>query len=177
MRRRTDVVRRDRGRTTHRSLESGDGLHCLSGGLILRLRVGGAPVDGRVVRQNGIRLPLPAPSAHSHAPAMRPASIPLPETATGQHCKRAHLTRLLILYQGCESSSWVRSADPASPEWWFELIELARESSLTVAELCRQHDVSTASFYNWRRKFRDTDRDYGGFVPVNVVETEQRNDH
>ena len=69
-----------------------------------------------------------------------------------------------------------RAADPALAEWWFELIELARESSLTVAELCRQHDVSTASFYNWRRKFRDTDRDYGGFVPVNVVETEQRND-
>ncbi len=38
-----------------------------------------------------------------------------------------------------------RAADPALAEWWFELIELARESSLTVAELCRQHDVSTAS--------------------------------
>lgn len=61
-------------------------------------------------------------------------------------------------------------------EWWFELIELADESSLAVAEFCRLHNVSTASFYNWRRKFRDTDRERGGFVPVNVTAAEQRND-
>ncbi|MDA0919741.1 MAG: transposase [Planctomycetota bacterium] len=69
-----------------------------------------------------------------------------------------------------------RAADPALAEWWFELIELADESWLTVAELCRQHGVSTASFYNWRRKFRDTSRERGGFVPVNITETEQRID-
>lgn len=69
-----------------------------------------------------------------------------------------------------------RAADPALAEWWFELIELADESSLTVAELCRQHGVSTASFYNWRRKLRDTDRERGGFVPVNVTQAEQRID-
>jgi hypothetical protein len=67
-----------------------------------------------------------------------------------------------------------RAADPALAEWWFELIELADESSLTVAEFCRQHNVSTASFYNWRRKFRDTDRERGEFVPVNVTAAEQR---
>jgi len=69
-----------------------------------------------------------------------------------------------------------RAADPAVAEWWRELLELARESPLTVAELCRQHDVSTASFYNWRRKLQDTDRECVGFVPVDVVETEQRSD-
>ena len=73
-----------------------------------------------------------------------------------------------------------RAADPALAEWWFELIELADESWLTVAEFCRQHNVSTASFYNWRRKFRDGERDAvherGGFVPVNVTEAEQRID-
>lgn len=69
-----------------------------------------------------------------------------------------------------------RAADPALAEWWFELIELADESWLTVAELFRQHGVSTASFYNWRRKFRDTDRERVGFVPVNVTEAEQRID-
>ena len=69
-----------------------------------------------------------------------------------------------------------RAADPALAEWWLELIELADESWLTVAELCRQHGVSTASFYNWRRKFRDAGRERGGFVPVNITETEQRID-
>jgi hypothetical protein len=69
-----------------------------------------------------------------------------------------------------------RAAVPALAEWWFELIELADESSLTVAEFCRQHNVSTASFYNWRRKFRDTDRERGEFVPVNVTQAEQRID-
>jgi hypothetical protein len=69
-----------------------------------------------------------------------------------------------------------RAADPALAEWWFELIELADESSLTVAEFCRVHDVSTASFYNWRRKLRDTDRARGGFVPVNVTSADQRID-
>lgn len=69
-----------------------------------------------------------------------------------------------------------RAADPALAEWWFELIELADESWLTVAEFCRQHGVSTASFYNWRRKFRDTDRERGGFLPVNVTQAEQRID-
>ena len=67
-----------------------------------------------------------------------------------------------------------RAADPALAEWWFELIELADESSLAVAEFCRLHAVSTASFYNWRRKLRDTDRERGGFVPVNVTAAEQR---
>lgn len=69
-----------------------------------------------------------------------------------------------------------RAADPALAEWWFELIELADESSLAVAEFCRLHNVSTASFYNWRRKFRDTDRERCGFVPVNVTQAKQRID-
>ena len=81
-----------------------------------------------------------------------------------------------------------RAADPALAEWWLELIELADESSLAVAEFCRLHNVSTASFYNRRRKFRDTDRDTdrdmdrdtdrerGGFVPVKVTSAEQRID-
>lgn len=65
-----------------------------------------------------------------------------------------------------------RAADPALAEWWRELIELAEESSFTVAEFCRQHDVSTASFYNWRRKFRDLEREPGGFVSVTVTAAE-----
>ena len=43
-----------------------------------------------------------------------------------------------------------------------------------MTEFCRQHNVSTASFYNWRRKFRDTDRERGEFVPVNVTQAEPR---
>ena len=62
-----------------------------------------------------------------------------------------------------------RAADPALAEWWFDLVELAEESSLAAAEFCRRHEVSTASFYNWRRKFRNADRGRGGFVPVNVT--------
>lgn len=69
-----------------------------------------------------------------------------------------------------------RTSDPALAEWWLELIELADESSLTVAELCQRHGVSTASFYNWRRKFRDTHRERGTFLPVTITETEQRID-
>lgn len=38
-----------------------------------------------------------------------------------------------------------------------EKIRILREadSELTVAELCRKHNISEQTFYNWGRKYRD----------------------
>ncbi len=40
-----------------------------------------------------------------------------------------------------------RTAGPDLWEWWCDLIEFHEGNSLPVAEICRMHDVSTASFY------------------------------
>ena len=83
-----------------------------------------------------------------------------------------------------------RAADPELARWWRELIERADASSLTIIEFCRRHEVSTASYYNWRRKFLEADQECrelgarreperdgdGAFLPVNVSETEVRSE-
>lgn len=48
----------------------------------------------------------------------------------------------------------VRSPDPQLRQWWRELIDAFDPSELTVGQFCRRHEVSTASFYHWRRKLR-----------------------
>src|SRR4051794_20243302 len=45
-----------------------------------------------------------------------------------------------------------RQPDPQRRAFWSELIEQSRQSGLSVAEFCKQADVSTASFYLWQRK-------------------------
>ena len=45
-----------------------------------------------------------------------------------------------------------RKPDPAVRERWLRLIELQRDSNLTVADFCRQREISQASFYRWRQK-------------------------
>lgn len=68
-----------------------------------------------------------------------------------------------------------RRADPELREWWQELMDEWSASSLTVAEFCRLQEVSTASFYYWRRKlqaFQDERLDAdpsGAFLPVQVT--------
>jgi hypothetical protein len=47
-----------------------------------------------------------------------------------------------------------RQSDPQRRAFWSELIERSRQSGLSVAEFCKQADVSTASFYLWQRKLR-----------------------
>ena len=67
-----------------------------------------------------------------------------------------------------------RLPDPAVRRRWEERIESFEHSDLTVVEFCEQNDVSTASFYLWRRKLRDIDIDTdvtgraAAFVPVTV---------
>lgn len=48
----------------------------------------------------------------------------------------------------------VRSPDPQLRQWWRELIDAFDPSESTVAQFCRRHEVSTASFYQWRRKLQ-----------------------
>jgi hypothetical protein len=49
---------------------------------------------------------------------------------------------------------------PANPqarlEWWRRQIQRHDDGNLTVAEFCQRLGVSTVSFYNWRRRLRET---------------------
>lgn len=49
-----------------------------------------------------------------------------------------------------------RSADPHLRQWWRELIQSFEPRHETVAQFCRRNAVSTASFYNWKRKLANT---------------------
>jgi transposase-like protein len=60
--------------------------------------------------------------------------------------------------------------------FWRDVVERQGRSGWSVVDFCRREGVSTASFYNWRRRLREADgrRGNGGrrgrtaFVPVNV---------
>ena len=83
-----------------------------------------------------------------------------------------------------------REFDAELAEWWRDLVERTEESSLSITECCRGHDVSTASFYKWRRRFREADAERdecdsrrdsgrdadGGFLAVNVTAADERID-
>ena len=75
-----------------------------------------------------------------------------------------------------------RSIDPAVWEQWRARMTRYSGSGLTVAEFCRLEEVSSASFYQWRKKLRTgsagvsggrsnagTGRRPGSFVPVVAV--------
>ncbi len=47
-----------------------------------------------------------------------------------------------------------RVLDPQLRDWWQRLIDSFDSQSDTVAGYCRQHGVSTASFYRWQRKLQ-----------------------
>ena len=79
-----------------------------------------------------------------------------------------------------------RRANPELRARWRELIEAWSLSSLTVVAFCSFHGVSTASFYNWRRKLMAADHESvgraaepnqeaarsGSFLPVELTTTE-----
>lgn len=74
-----------------------------------------------------------------------------------------------------------RSPNPQLRQWWRELIDAFDPGESTVAEFCRRHEVSTASFYQWRRKLQgdrrrpsqtDPPDDAPGFLKVQVSEPE-----
>lgn len=52
---------------------------------------------------------------------------------------------------------------------WRKLIGAQRGSGLSIAEFCRRKDVSQASFYQWRKKLRETAPEQGAFVPLSVI--------
>ena len=57
-------------------------------------------------------------------------------------------------------------------EFWRDLLRRQVVSGKTVVAFCEREEVSTASFYNWRRRLADDDRSYESaterpaFVPV-----------
>ena len=63
-----------------------------------------------------------------------------------------------------------RQSDPAVRSWWQSLIELQPQSGLTIAAFCDAHDISTAAFYQWRRKLAEQSLDSPSFLPVQIAE-------
>lgn len=64
-----------------------------------------------------------------------------------------------------------RQPDPSVRSWWQSLIQQQPHSGLTVAEFCDSHGVSTASFYQWRRKLApQPPAERPAFLPVRVSE-------
>ena len=61
-----------------------------------------------------------------------------------------------------------RLPDPAVHQRWTHLIQRHEQSDLTIADFCDQHGVSTASFYQWRRKIRNPVDTRGEFLAVEV---------
>jgi hypothetical protein len=62
-----------------------------------------------------------------------------------------------------------RSPDPHLARQWQQRLERFEQSELTTAQFCQLEGYSTASFYQWRRKLRDSPplKD-PAFIPVNV---------
>jgi len=63
-----------------------------------------------------------------------------------------------------------RLPDPAVNKRWSRLIQQHEQSDLTISDFCDLHEISTASFYQWRRKFRDQADPQGEFLAVEVSE-------
>ena len=53
---------------------------------------------------------------------------------------------------------------------WRELLERQAQSELTVRDFCEFEGVSTASFYNWRRRLAERLDDAPAFVPITVAQ-------
>ena len=52
--------------------------------------------------------------------------------------------------------------------YWKGIIEKYRESGLSVAEFCKEHNINSRQLYYWRKRFgvdRDQDR-RGGFYEL-----------
>ena len=58
--------------------------------------------------------------------------------------------------------------------YWRELLQRQARSSLTIADFCDFEGVSTASFYNWRRRLTERSKEVPAFVPINVAQPERR---
>lgn len=66
-----------------------------------------------------------------------------------------------------------RLPDPARAQWWRECISQQPDSGLSIAAFCDHHQISTTSFYAWRRRLPDEEPAIAGFVSVEVVDSER----
>ncbi|TWT86446.1 IS66 family insertion sequence element accessory protein TnpA [Stieleria varia] len=70
-----------------------------------------------------------------------------------------------------------RKPDPALRQAWRELISRQSHSGLSIARFCDTQQISTASFYKWRRELSQaTDQPRQTFLPVEVLPSESIDD-
>jgi hypothetical protein len=62
--------------------------------------------------------------------------------------------------------------DPRKEQQWRRLIQLWKNSGLSVQAFCSRHNITQPSFYAWRRELRQRDA-ATAFVPVRVVTDDQ----
>jgi transposase len=62
--------------------------------------------------------------------------------------------------------------DPRKEQHWRRLIQLWKNSGLTVRAFCVRHHLTQPSFYAWRRELQQRDV-VTTFVPVQVVADDQ----
>jgi len=62
--------------------------------------------------------------------------------------------------------------DPHKEQHWRRLIQLWKNSGLTVRAFCARHHLTQPSFYTWRRELQQRDA-ATTFVPVQVVADDQ----
>jgi len=61
-----------------------------------------------------------------------------------------------------------RNSSPATRERWRVLINAYESSPLTISNFCQKHGVSTASFYQWRRRFREQENNSAQIAQSNT---------
>jgi transposase-like protein len=62
--------------------------------------------------------------------------------------------------------------DPRKEQQWRRLIQLWKNSGLTVRAFCASHHITQPSFYAWRRELQQRDA-AATFVPVQIVTDDQ----
>ena len=62
--------------------------------------------------------------------------------------------------------------DPRKEQHWRRLIQLWKNSGLSVRAFCARHHLTQPSFYAWRRELQQRDA-ATAFVPVQVVTDDQ----
>jgi transposase-like protein len=65
-----------------------------------------------------------------------------------------------------------KPCDPRKEQHWRRLIQLWKNSGLTVRAFCARHHITQPSFYAWRRELQQRDA-ATAFVPVQVETNDQ----
>jgi transposase-like protein len=65
-----------------------------------------------------------------------------------------------------------KARDPRKEQYWRRLIQLWKNSGLTVRAFCERHHITQPSFYAWRRELQQRDADTA-FVPVQIETNDQ----